>query len=111
MGAGSFLGNWACSLTHTYQSLFDVFQPRQIFTDSLDRVCQQLGAYVQVVPEGVELIPPQQTVKQLGKINRSLREQQDRLNYVFDMMDGADFEEEGLLRGAATEAGGLGIFE
>ena len=88
-------------------SFFD-FQPREIFIDSLDRLGQQLGVYVQVVPEGVELIPPQQTVKQLGKVNRSLREQQDHLNYVFDMMDGADFEEEGLL--LATEDA-MGSFE
>jgi len=69
--------------------------------------CQKFGVYVQVIPEGVDLKPPQQSVKQLGKVNHSLREEQDRLNYVFDMMDGADFEEEGPFIAAET----LGSFE
>ena len=94
----------------TYSLLVPI-QPQQIFIDDLDQVCQKLGAHVQVVPTGVELIPPQQHVKQLGKVNRSLREQQDHLNYVFDMMDGADFEEEGLLLSGSESSIGIGVFE
>ena len=67
--------------------------------------------HVQVVPTGVELIPPQQHVKQLGKVNRSLREHQDHLNYIFDMMDGADFEKEGVLLSGAETPSGVSAFE
>jgi hypothetical protein len=53
--------------------------------------------YVQVVPEGVELLPPSNHVEKLGKHNnRNLREKQNHLNYVFDMEDGG-FEEDGLV--------------
>lgn len=86
-------------------------QPQQVFLDDLGQFCQKLGVYVQVVPTGVDLIPPQQNVKQLGKVNRSLREQQDHLNYIFDMIDGADFEEEGLLVASAEPTAIFGAFE
>ena len=91
--------------------VFSSTQPQQIFIDDLDQVCQKLGVHVQVVPTGVELIPPQQHVKQLGKVNRRLREQQDHLNYVFDMMDGADFEEEGLLLSGSESSTSIGAFQ
>ena len=65
--------------------------------NSLDDLCEKLGVYVQVVPYGVELIPPSQRVEQLGRHNRSLREQQNHLNYVFAMVDGAEFADDGLL--------------
>jgi len=86
-------------------------QPQQVFIDDLDQFCQKLGVYVQVVPAGVDLIPPQQNVKQLGRVNRSLREQQDHLNYIFDMMDSTDFEEEGLLMASNETTASFGAFE
>lgn len=76
-----------------------------MLVDSLDAMCENLGVYVQVVPDGVELIPPSQRVEQLGRNNsRSLREQQTHLNYVFDMAEGAEFEDEGLLLESAVGA-------
>jgi Protein of unknown function (DUF3110) len=72
-------------------------QPQEMSVDELDDFCDKVGVYMQVVPAGVELIPPSQNVEHLGQhanISRRLREQ---LSYVFDMSDGAEFEEEGLI--------------
>lgn len=71
-------------------------QPQELSLDALNEFCETLGVYVQVIPDGVELIPPQQNVEQLGQHNRSLKDQQNHLNYVFAMEDGG-FEEDGML--------------
>lgn len=63
----------------------------------MDKFCERLGVYVQLVPKGVELIPPSQNVEEFGISNNHLREQQNRLNYIFAMVDGADFDDEGLI--------------
>lgn len=73
-------------------------QPRELLVDELDDLCETIGVYRQVIPAGVELIPPTQNVEQLGQhsiMNR--RRVREQLNYHFDMVDGADFEEEGLI--------------
>jgi hypothetical protein len=65
--------------------------------EELDDFCDKVGVYMQVVPDGVELIPPSQNVEHLGQ-HSSHRQVQEQLNYAFDMADGADFEEEGVIR-------------
>lgn len=64
--------------------------------DTLSEFCETLGVYVQVIPAGFELTPPQQNVEQIGQHNRALKDQQNHLNYVFAMEDGG-FEEDGML--------------
>lgn len=45
---------------------------------------------MQVVPEGVDLIPPTQNVERLGQHESHRKILRGRLNYLFDMADGAD---------------------
>ena len=67
-----------------------------------------IGVYRQVIPDGVELIPPSQNVEQLGlHSNMNRRQVREQLDYHFDMVDGADFEEEGLI----WESGDVAAFE
>jgi geranylgeranyl pyrophosphate synthase len=73
---------------------FRLFQPQEVSLENLDDFCDTLGVYVQVVPDGIDLIPPTQMVKSLGH-NPDLKEEQHRLNYLFAMAE--EFEDEGLL--------------
>lgn len=54
-------------------------------------MCETLGVFVQVVPEGVEIIPPSQNVKHLGH-NPKLRNDKSYLDYLFEMTD-SDLED------------------
>lgn len=56
-------------------------------------MCDRLGVFVQVVPEGVELIPPSQNVKKFGH-NPELLESKKYLDYLFEMNDSDFLEEE-----------------
>jgi hypothetical protein len=58
-------------------------------------MCDRLGVFVQVVPVGVELIPPSQNVKTFG-LDPSLKECKQYLNYIF-AMDDAELEEVGVM--------------
>jgi len=79
------------------QQFFEHPTVREIEYDSLESFCADLGVYAQVVPDGVDVIPPSERVKDLGQKNPSLRNDQKNLEYVFSMDDGADFEEDGVL--------------
>lgn len=65
--------------------------------EDLFEFCDRVGVYMQVVPDGVELIPPSQNVENLGQHGASQRRVREQLDYVFDMADGAEFDEEGLI--------------
>jgi hypothetical protein len=58
-------------------------------------MCDRLGVFVQVVPVGVELIPPSQNVKTFG-LDPSLKESKQYLDYIFAMDDG-ELEEVGVM--------------
>lgn len=77
-----------------------LMQPQKVNLQFLESFCEKLGVYAQLVPKDVNVIPPQQNVKHLG--HKNLREEQQELEYVFDMADGAEFEEDGILVGDAT---------
>lgn len=72
---------------------------QKVQMDFLEDFCKDLGVYAQVVPEGMDIRPPQKTVKELGQhATFDLREQQKHLEYVFDMAEGVDeLEDEGVL--------------
>jgi hypothetical protein len=71
--------------------------------DTLHTFCERMGVHLQIVPLGVNVIPPSQNVKAVGRHNRSLREQQNHLEYIFSMMD--DQEEDGVaMTDISTEA-------
>lgn len=86
------------------QQFFDP-EPQRFDFDALSEFCDQLGVSVQMVPHGVELLPPTQSVEDLGKHNdRSLKEQQQRLEELYDWSDDDDVveEEDGLIFGASA---------
>ena len=61
-------------------------QPQEFELDELEAICETLGVLVQVVPEGVEIIPPSQNVKHLGH-NPKLRNDKNYLDDIFEMTD------------------------
>lgn len=72
--------------------------------DTLNIFCEKMGVHMQIVPDGVNVIPPSQNVKMVGRHNRSLREQQNHFEYIFSMMDN-DQEEDGVMTAElSTEA-------
>lgn len=81
------------------QHFFDP-QPQAILVDTLHAFCEKVGVHMQIVPHGVDLIPPVQNVELVGRHNRSLRQQQKHLEYVFSMMD--EQEEDGVVPEAAA---------
>lgn len=69
--------------------------------DFLESLCDGLGVDSQIVPNGVDLLPPAQNVEQLGTTKKpGLRRERKSLDYVFAMMDGV--EEEGALMDAPS---------
>jgi Protein of unknown function (DUF3110) len=72
-------------------------QPQAIMMDTLQSFCDKMGVHLQIVPDGVSVIPPLQNVKLVGRHNRRLIEQQNHLEYIFNMIDDDDdeYEEEG----------------
>jgi hypothetical protein len=71
-------------------------QPREFTLENLTTICDTLGVFVQVVPEGVELIPPSQNVKTFGH-NPTLRGSKKDLDYLLEMNE-SELEEIGLLK-------------
>jgi Protein of unknown function (DUF3110) len=66
---------------------FDNPQPMEFELDSVESFCDMLGIFVQVVPEGMEILPPTRNVQHLGKHNPHLKEEKSHLDYIFDMFD------------------------
>lgn len=83
------------------QEFFDP-TPQEFLLDALEVSCEALGVFVQVVPKGMDLLPPRETAKVLGAHNPFLRGAQHNLDYVFEMAN-AELEEAGVL---VTEAVG-----
>lgn len=75
------------------QQFFDP-TPQVFELGSLESFCEKLGVFVQVIPKGVEILPPTQNVKTLGH-NPSLKDQKKNLDYIFAMGD-SEMEEDGL---------------
>jgi Protein of unknown function (DUF3110) len=71
---------------------FFLSQPQAIMMDTLQSFCDKMGVHLQIVPDGVNIIPPSQNVKLVGRHNRRLREQQNHLEYIFNMIDDDDDE-------------------
>ncbi len=86
------------------QQFFDP-EPQSFVLESLHEFCEQLGVTVQVVPDGVELLPPTQAVEDLGKHNdRTLKQQQQMLEELYDLNDEMEDEEDGVIyEGSAFE--------
>jgi Protein of unknown function (DUF3110) len=75
-----------------FLSLFFWSQPQAIMMDTLQSFCDKMGVHFQIVPDGVNVLPPLQNVKLVGRHNRSLRDQQNHLEYIFNMIDDDDDE-------------------
>lgn len=80
--------------THTHSCL-SLTQPQECDLESLESYCTQLGVFVQVVPRGMEVLPPTANVEELGH-NPKLKDEKSELNYLFEMND-SELEEVGLL--------------
>jgi len=76
---------------------FDFMAPKQFELEDLESLCDALGVFVQVVPEGTEIVPPTQSVQNLGQHSPHLKEEKSHLEYVFDMFEMEAAEELGLL--------------
>lgn len=63
--------------------------------DTLERFCDRLGVYVQVIPKDVNLVPPTQTVEAFGH-NPHLIDDRNNLEYIFDMFE-LEVSDDGLL--------------
>jgi hypothetical protein len=73
-------------------------QPQQVDLSSLESFCETLGVFVQVVPAGVDLIPPSKRVETLGHKNPAIRREQSGLDYVFAMLSmDEEIDEEGVV--------------
>jgi hypothetical protein len=58
-------------------------QPRQFYLDDLIAMSKSLGVFIQVIPEGIELIPPTQNVESLG-LSPGLKEAKQHLSYLYE---------------------------
>jgi hypothetical protein len=71
--------------------------------EALVDLCVRVGVSMQMIPEGVDLIPPKQNVPQLGLPQSSDRPHnarwtREQLNAAYYLLDSADeLEEEGVL--------------
>lgn len=83
------------------QNFYDP-SPQPVDLESLESYCDELGVSVQVVPRGMDLVPPTQNVVELGH-NADLKNEKSQLNYIFGMSD-AELEEVGALE--VEEIGG-----
>jgi len=61
----------------------------------LKETCENIGVFIQVIPEGVEIKPPSQNVKKFGH-DPSLIKTKKHLEYLLEMTD-EDVEEAGML--------------
>jgi hypothetical protein len=60
----------------------------------LSFLCNAIGVFVQVVPEGMDVIPPSENVTTLDH-NPTLREEKKYIDHIFEMSD-SECDEEGI---------------
>lgn len=68
----------------------------------LCQTCENIGVFIQVVPEGVEIKPPSQNVQKFGH-DPSLIKTKKHLEYLLEMTD-EDVEETGMLEDVLYQA-------
>lgn len=84
------------------QKFFDP-QPQRVDFSELQAFCDRLGVYSQVVPDGVQLIPPKKRVLKMG-INSDIKDQRNFLNAMY--YEELEVEDIGVI-----ERGAVGTFE
>ncbi len=57
-------------------------QPQETKLEALENYCAQIGVEVQVIPEGMKLTPPKESVLNLG-LNPDLEKEMKMLDYLF----------------------------
>ena len=81
-------------------------QTEKISVEALVEICLNVGVLMEVIPDGIDILPPQEHVPKFGIQHpsssiheyRQIQEQEDRLNFAYYMMDETDeFDEEGVL--------------
>lgn len=68
--------------------------PKRFQLTNLEDFCNELGVFVQVVPNGMELIPPTKNVQSFGH-NPHLQEEKSHLDYIYEMFDESESDEVG----------------
>eukprot|EP00542_Grammatophora_oceanica_P012446 CAMPEP_0194041804 /NCGR_PEP_ID=MMETSP0009_2-20130614/13628_1 /TAXON_ID=210454 /ORGANISM="Grammatophora oceanica, Strain CCMP 410" /LENGTH=237 /DNA_ID=CAMNT_0038685413 /DNA_START=204 /DNA_END=917 /DNA_ORIENTATION=+ len=92
------------------QKFFDP-SPQMMELSSLEDYCEQLGVFVQVVPGGYELKPPQARRQVLGN-DHKLRENQEQLDRIFDLVsDDDDIVHDHFLEEDECSVEGVGCWE
>ena len=88
--------NFAASLKA--QQNFDnlLVSPKCFELESIEAFGEKMGVFVQIVPDGVEIIAPKKNVQNLGEHNPHLKDEKNHLDYIFDMFE-LEVDEEGLL--------------
>jgi hypothetical protein len=87
--------------------------------EALVDFCLGVGVMMQLIPDGIDIIPPKQNVSKLGlesdtTIKKQKRQILEDLNVAYYMLDETDdFDEEGILidHTSTTSTGNTGAFE
>ena len=77
-------------------------EPQEFDLEYLKTVGDTLGVSVQIVPTGVDVMPPTQNVATLGH-NPRLKREKGYLNYLFEKSDDWELEEVGVLTEASND--------
>jgi hypothetical protein len=81
-------------------------QTLKISVEALVEICLNVGVLMEVIPDGIDILPPQQHVPQLGLHQQSSsiheyrhkQQQQEKLNFAYYMLDETDdFVDEGIM--------------
>ena len=84
----------------------EIPQTLKISVEALVEICLNVGVMMELIPDGIDILPPQQDVPQFGvqfqsssiQEYRQLQQQQEKLNVAYYMLDETDdLDDEGLL--------------
>lgn len=73
--------------------IFEFTQPQEMDLESLEEYCDQIGVKIQVIPKGMNIVPPQETTDNLG-LNPNLEKEMAMLNYLFHLSTESNDEDE-----------------
>jgi hypothetical protein len=61
--------------------------------ESLEEYCDQIGVKIQVIPKGMNIVPPKDTTDNLG-LNPDLEKEMAMLNYLFHLSTESNDEDD-----------------
>lgn len=104
----AFTNQKSCDLFVQHLRRQQFFDPMtlKISVEALVEICLNVGVMMELIPDGVDILPPQQHVTQFGLQQdvssiheyRQIQKQQEKLNFAYYMLDETDdFSDEGVL--------------